>query len=196
MNPLGLSSLLGGGIGLISGLFQRGKANRLLGQLKRPDYEIPPEAIQAASEGLPSEQYSQAMRNIQSQQASSIAAAQDRRAALGMIGRTQNITNNAVGNLDARNAEARANNIRRLAGYREKAWDWNKRQKFDQDRNYAMSLLGAGNQNILGGADRIGAGIGYMAYGSEGRNRGGGSNGVPTPSNYGYTGGDDERMPQ
>ena len=92
----------------------------------------------------------------------------------------QNITNNAVGNLDARNAEARANNIRRLAGYREKAWDWNKRQKFDQDRNYAMSLLGAGNQNILGGADRIGAGIGYMAYGSEGRNRGG----------------DDERMPQ
>ena len=91
----------GGGIGqstanMASGIFsgiiglgQRRKAKKLLANLQRPEYMIPNEVLQnqkmaqqAANEGLPSQQYNQAMQNIQRQQNRALTAAGSRRGAL------------------------------------------------------------------------------------------------------------------
>lgn len=181
MNPLSL--IMGGGQvlgGLISGLIggsQRRQGKRILKNNPYPAYEIPQEAVQAASEGLPSEQYTQAMKNLQRQQTAAITAAQDRRSGLAAIAKTQALTNDAVGSLDVANAQARQMNQQRLAQYREKAWDWNKRQKYLETRAYGMGLLGAGNQNIVSGIDKGIAGLGYIGYGLFGDKNGSKSNG-------------------
>lgn len=154
-----LGGLVGGAIGLI----QRGEGRNKLRHLQRPDYEIPYEVQQAANEGLPSEQYAKAMQNINRQQLNALKAAKDRRGGLEAIGAIQQRTNDATLGLDAANAQARQQNQLRLAGYRDKAWDWNKKQKYQTDYNYAMNLLGAGNQNLVGGIDKLFAGGGLMA---------------------------------
>lgn len=190
-----LSLILGGGQllgGIVSGIVgggQRSEAKRIMRSNIRPDYEIPQEAVQAAAEGLPSEQYSNAMKNIQRQQAAAISAAHDRRGGLEAIAKTQALTNSAVGDLDAANAAARMQNQKVLAQYREKAWDWNKRQKYEDTNNYAMSLMGAGNQNLIGGITKGIAGLGLGAYGMIGSGNKSGSEdagGVysPTASEY------------
>lgn len=181
--PDPLSLILGGAQflgGAFSGLVGGGQVHQgksLLAKSPHLAYEIPPEALQAASEGLPSAQYAQAMNNIQKQQAAAIAAAQDRRGGIGAIGKTQALTNDAVGDLDARNAAARMQNQRILAGYRDKGWSVRNSQR-EQDRAYAYGLMGAGNTNIANGIDKGIAGLGYAGYGL----LGGGGN------DYGYGG--------
>lgn len=160
----GIGALAGGLIGLFSGNSQKKKAQALINQ-PYPEYHIPGEITRAAAEGLPSEQYQQAMRNIQRQQMASIAQAQDRRMGLSAIAGTQQRTNDASLNLDALNAKTRQQNQFRLAGYKDKAWQWNVQNKYQRDYNYGMQLLGAGNQNTMAGIDKIGAGIGYLAGG-------------------------------
>lgn len=161
----GGAQLLGGLVGGIVGAGQVRRGQNMLRNNPRPDYEIPPEAVQAASEGLPSSQYDLAMKNIQRQQAQAIQSAQDRRAGIGTLGKTQQITNDATLSLDAANARARQINQQRLIGQREKAWDWNKKQKYIQDYNYGMGLIGSGRQNIAGGFDRGISGLGMIGSG-------------------------------
>lgn len=181
-----LSAILGGGQllgGIASSLIgggQRRKGSALLKKSPHLDYEIPAEAIQAASEGLPSAQYAQAMKNIQQQQATALSAANDRKSALYTIGRTQALTNSAIGNLDAANAAARMRNQQILAKYRDKGWNV-KNQQREQDRAYAYGLIGAGNQNIAGGIDKGIAGLGALGYGLLGGSKKQGNN-----ANLGY----------
>lgn len=167
-----IGGVVGAGEGLITGEEQKSKANKLLGQ-PRPGYNIPKEALDnqqiaqnLALTGLPSAQYEQAMKNIQRQSNQAISSAQDRRAGIGLIGTIQQKANDATGNLDAQNAEARRKNIgtllqqnQNVAGYRDKQFDWNQKQKYQQNYNYGMQLLGAGNQNIVGGIDKGVAGL-------------------------------------
>lgn len=160
----GLGGLVGGAISLFTGAGQKRKARNLINQ-PYPEYKIPTEVVQAASEGLPSEQYTQAMRNVQRQQNAAISQAQDRRGALGVIGKTQQASNDAMLNLDVANAKARQQNQMRLGTYRDKAWDWNVKNKYNRDFNYGMNLLGAGNQNFSGGLDRLAGGVGLLAGG-------------------------------
>lgn len=170
-------ALAGLASGLIKGFIGSGQKRKALALMKKnklPAYEIPAEAVQAASEGLPSAQYNQAMQNIQRQQSNAIAASQDRRGGLANITRTQQLTNDAIGNLDAANAKARQQNLIRLGQYKEKAWDWNKKQKFLDDRQYAMSLLGAGNQNVAVGIDSALSGL--ASFGGKMGGNGGGNN--------------------
>jgi hypothetical protein len=165
-----LSLILGGGQllgGLFSGLIgggQRRQGKELLQRSPHLAYEIPPEAIQAASEGLPSAQYDQAMKNIQRQQAAAISAANERKSGLSTISKTQALTNDAMGELDAQNAAARMSNQRVLSQYRDKAWSVKDRQR-QEDRAYAYGLMGAGGQNIASGIDKGIAGFGGIGYG-------------------------------
>lgn len=201
----GLQAL--GGIG--SALFgggQRRRAKRALANLPYPVYDIPKEvfqnkslATQMASEGMPSQQYAQGQQNILRQQNNAIRSAQDRRSGIGLIDKIQRASNDATLNLDVEDAKMKQQNQRQLmdvnnqvAGYRDKAFDWNKKNKYLQDRAYYMSQLGAGNQNIMSGVDRFLGGAtnalgGLLGGGGSRRFSGGGGNGGPTYYN-GYSG--------
>lgn len=178
--------------GLLSGVvgyFQRRKAKKELAKLSRPQYDIPQEILknqklaeQQAAEGMPSQQYSNAMRNIQKTQNNLLAGAMDRRSALMALPKIQQATLDATSNLDAQDAGIAVQNKRNLinvgnttAQYRDKAFDVNKMQPYNRDYNYYMQLLGQGNQNLLGGADRLLGGASQLVFGSQGS--GGGSGG-------------------
>lgn len=166
------SGLLSGAVGF----FQRRKAKKMLKNLNQPVYDIPNEVLEnkrraemAANEGMPSQQYTNAMRNFQRNQTSALSASLDRRSALMALPKIQQQSNDAMSNLDAQDAIMRQQNQRALYGinsqvaqYRDKAFDINKMQPYQRDYGYAMGLLGAGNQNLLSGADRLLAGGGQF----------------------------------
>lgn len=176
--------LLAGGVGY----FQRRKGKKMLKNLHQPVYDIPNEVLEnkrraemAANEGMPSQQYTNAMRNFQRNQTSALSASLDRRSALMALPRIQQQSNDATSNLDAQDAAMRNQNQRALYGinsqvaqYRDKAFDINKMQPYQRDYGYAMGLLGAGNQNLLSGADKLIAGGGQLIDSFSGGLGGGG----------------------
>lgn len=170
------------GSGLVSGVagyFQRRKAKKMLKGLHQPTYTIPNEVLQnqkmaqqAANEGMASQQYNNAMKGFRHTEANALAGATDRRSALMALPKIQQQTNASIGNLDAQDDAIRQQNRRALygvnsqvAGYRDKAFDINQMQPYQRDYSYAMGLLGAGNQNLLSGADKILAGGGQLLGG-------------------------------
>jgi hypothetical protein len=172
----GLANIGGGLISGITGFFQRRAAKKALAKLHRPEYQIPDEILrnqkmaeQAANEGLPSAQYNQAMQNIQRQQNRGISAAADRRGGLMALPGLQQQANDALLGLDVKNAQARMANQQKLyginaqvAGYRDKAFDINKMQPYERDYQYNMGLLGAGNQNLVSGGEKLLGGAGEL----------------------------------
>lgn len=172
----GTANLASGIFSGIVGLGQKRKAKRLLANLHRPEYNIPNEVLQnqkraemAASEGLPSQQYNQAMQNIQRQQNRGLTAAGSRRGALMALPGIQQQSNDALLGLDVKDAQARMANQQQLyginsqvAGYKDKQWGINKMQPYERDYNYAQSLMGMGNQNLYGGIDKLLGGAGQM----------------------------------
>lgn len=196
------AGVIGGVSGLVSGIVglgQKRQAKKLLRNLHRPDYVIPGEVLQnqknaqiAANTGLPSQQYAQAMQNISRQQNQALAGSQDRRGGLMTVAANQQYGNDAAVKLGVANANARMQNRQTLyginnqvAGYRDKEFDLNRMQPYQDKYNYAMSLRGSGNQNILGGIDKAlgsvagafggggGAGSGLFGMGSRGFTGGG-----------------------
>lgn len=172
----GMANVGSGLLSGITGFFQRRKAKKALAGLQRPEYQIPNEVLQnqkmaekAASEGLPSQQYNQAVQNIQRQQSRALSAATSRRGGLMALPGVQQQANDALLGLDVKDAQARMANQQQLYGinsqvgaFRDKAWDINKMQPYQRDYNYNMSLLGMGNQNMLAGADKLLGGAGMM----------------------------------
>lgn len=187
-------------VGGIVGAAQKRKAQKALSKLNRPEYEIPQEILrsqkmaeQAANEGLPSQQYSQAQQNIQRQQNRAISMASDRRQGLMALPAIQQQAQDSLLDLDVKDAQARRINQQQLygintqlAGFKDKQWDVNKKQLYDRDYGYNMQLLGAGNQNLMGSIDKAGSAAGYLLGGSSGQSRGfvGGSK-ASEPSYYG-----------
>lgn len=121
-------------------------------------------AQQNANTGLPSAQYNVAMQNIKNQQMQALSSSSDRRGGLALVGQIQAQGNNANENLDAANSAQRLKNDSTLmgvnsevGGYQNKAWENNYNDKYKNDYNYAMGLLGSGNANITSGVDQLGA---------------------------------------
>lgn len=202
--PVG--TLVGAGVGLISGLFgagQRRRARKLAEQNAFPDEAIPQGVLDAekiaeqdANTGLPSEQYNQARQNIARQQSQALSGANDRRSGLFTVAQNQQAGNDALLNLDVQNANARIMNRQKLIAAKEnlgqwqdKTWQWNKKAKFEQTAAAARALAGAGNMNLNQGLDRIaGAATGYFGRGGGAGLFGSGGN-VPSAGNvdpYGY----------
>ena len=186
----GIPNMAGGLIGGITGLFQKRKAKKLLREAgEQPTYNIPQEILNnqkraelAANEGLPSQQYSNAMKNIQRSQTNALTGALDRRSALMALPKIQQQANDAYANLDVADANARMQNQKTLYGigaqtaqYRDKAFQINQMQPWERKYNYAQQLLGAGNQNFTGGLEKLigGAGQTLFAGGSKQRTRSG-----------------------
>lgn len=176
----GATAAVGGLISGITGIFQKHKANKLLKNLKFPTEEMPSEILQNQSmaremsnQGLPSEQYNKAMRDIQRQQMTALKSANDRRGGLASISSIQQGTNDATTNLNSLDAQQRIANKKYLigvnnnvAGWKDKLFQTNVKDKYNRDYGYAMSLLGSGNQNFTNGLDSLvaGAGMAGSAY--------------------------------
>lgn len=177
----GIANMAGGLIGGITGLIQKGKAKRLLKATgEQPIYNIPQEILRNqkqaelnAQEGMPSQQYNNAMKNIQRSQTNALASSMDRRSALMALPRLQQQANDAYGNLDAQSAQMRRQNQQTLynvgnttAQYRDKAWNTNELQPWQRKYSYAQNLLGAGNQNFTSGLEKFVGGVGQMGMGN------------------------------
>lgn len=170
-----IAGAAGGLLTGITGLIQKGKANKMLKNLQYPTEEIPQEVFQnqnlaqtRASTGMPSEQYNLAMKNLQRQQLTALRGANDRRGGLVALPNILQATDDASLKLDANNAQQRIANERNLmsvnnqvAGWKDKVWQHNVSDKYNRDYQYAMSLKGAGNQNLAGGLDKLGGGLMY-----------------------------------
>lgn len=175
----GIANAAGGLIGGITGLIQKGKAKRLLKAAgEQPLYQIPQEILRNqkqaelnAQEGMPSQQYNNAMKNIQRSQTNALSGALDRRSALMALPRLQQQANDAYGNLDSQDAQMRRQNQQTLynvgnttAQYRDKQWNNNELQPWQRKYSYAQQLMGAGNQNFTSGLDKLVGGVGQALY--------------------------------
>lgn len=198
MEPI--SAAIGLGSGLISGitgLIQRGKANKWLKNNPFPVEGIPREVLEGqgiannmANTGLPSQQYNNAMKNIQRQQLTALSSAMDRRGALTALPYLTQQTNDAMANLDASDAEARMGNQRyaigvnnQVANLKRDLYDKNIRNPYMMKRDEMMNQKAAGNINLTSGVDKFLAG-GIGLFGG-GRRRGSGNSGGMTTAGYG-----------
>jgi len=177
---------IGGLIKLGTGIAQHREGKTLLKRIG--EEQVPQELIEnqqiakrRAGEGLPSDQYNQAMKNIQRQQLMALRGAHDRRGGIGALSGIQQGTNDATLNLDVADANKKLENERYAMGYNEKVGQF-KHNIWDRKYNYAQQLKGTGGMNLTSGADQIGAGLGYgaMALGG-GKTRTG-----STPFTMGY----------
>lgn len=165
----------------VTGFIQRSKGNKLLRANPYPTYNIPSEILRnqktadvMANTGMPGESYNLAKQNIARNLNYNISKATDRRGGLMTISAGNQMANDATANLDAENAGVRTQNRKLLmdvnsqvAGYKDKAFDWNVKNKYQQNYNYAMGLLGQGNQNIVSGVDSGSAAALYGANSSD-----------------------------
>lgn len=179
-------TLIGGGANLVGGIIkgivgagQKKQGKKILNGLQYPTESIPGEIVQnknlaeqQAAAGLPSEQYNNAMRDIQRQQLMAIRSAHDRRGGLAAVSGIQQGTNDATNNLNSIDAQQKIRNQNQLmnanntlAGWKDKIWQNNVMGKYNQQYNYGMGLLGMGNQNFVGGIDQGLAGVGKAASG-------------------------------
>lgn len=173
----GIGSLINAGVGIA----QRSKGKKLLKQAgEAPDMAIPNEVLQnqklaqlRANTGLPSEQYNNAIKNLQRNQLIALRGGQDRRAGLSLISGGQQAMDDATLKLDVADANARMQNEKvlfgannNLASWRNKVWQNNVGDKWARKYSYANSLLGIGNQNAMTGINQfIGAGALYGGTG-------------------------------
>lgn len=194
LGGLGTAALIGGAakagsslFSIIKGIGQSRRANQMAKNNIRPTYQIPNEVIQNqkmaelfSNQGMPSQQYEQAKRNIQENEAAALSASSDRRGGLGNIGSVIQATNNATGNLDANSAQIRIQNIRNLmnenqilANYRDKAFVTNQLQPYQEDATAIRALKTAGQANLQGGitglADAAGSFFGTKGMGILGK---------------------------
>lgn len=146
---------IGAAYKMFVGAGQRKQGRKLLNGLQYPTESMPQEVADMANEGLPQQQYDNAMKNIQRQQQQAISASMDRRGGLSTVGTLTQMTNDATGNLDAKDAEMRQGNRRYVAGIKRDLFDKNVRQKYNRDYEYGMGLLGMGHQNESSGFDGL-----------------------------------------
>ena len=195
----GVANIAGGLVSGITGFFQKRQAKKLLKAAgEQPLYNIPQEILRNqkqaelnAQEGLPSQQYNNAMKNIQTSQRNALSSSLDRRSALMALPSIQRSANNAYGNLDSQDAQARRQNQQTLynvgnttAQYRDKAWNTNELQPWQRKYNYGMQLLGAGYQNFTGGLEKLLGGAGQVAF-PNGANLGGSKKTTSTKDTFG-----------
>lgn len=187
--PVTTGLVIGGAGALIKGLVgakQKREGKKILNGLQYPTEQVPQEEIenqnlarQQAATGLPSEQYANAMKNIQRQQLLAIRGAHDRRGGLGAISGIQQGTNDATLNLDTADAKQKISNQQnlmnvnnRLASWKDKVWQNNVMGKYNQQYAYGNSLLGVGNQNVSNGLDQAIGSFGTGAAGFYGNTSG------------------------
>lgn len=160
------AAIAGGGalLKLGTGAIQSGQANSIDKNNPFPHQTVQPEfqqnvnqANQMAQTGTPTAQYNQQKNAIQQNQAGGLLtlsrSANPGAAVAGVV----RAGDNATGALNAQDAIARNRNMLNLlqqrqilASQKDKAWDWNSKQKYLGLLAKSNALRGASNQNING----------------------------------------------
>jgi hypothetical protein len=180
-----------GGIG--QAIFGARKIKRALRD--RPSYEIPAEyqqnvklADKMMNMGMPREQYLAQMQGITRNQNFGLRALGDRRSALAGVANIVQAGNDNILQLNATDASMRNQNMRAGTGMKMNAnyqlgmqkiakMQWDKFNPYMVKLQQGQAMLGAGLQNIAGGADGASQlGMMGMAYGGGG----GGNTQAPT----------------
>jgi len=171
-------------------LLQGAKGSKLAKKNIRPTYEIPPEfqqnldtAAMRARRGLPQQQYTQGLQNIQRVQTAGLKQ-------LGKMGRGGSVAGLARAGMDATlgldiaDAQARMGNENIEMGYRSQIGQqklakqqYDKFAKYEEEAAAAEALKGAGRQNVMGGlSDLATVGVTYMGGDAAGKK--------PNPAKY------------
>lgn len=158
------STVLTTGLGLIKGAKQKKEGRQIMESIKGK--EVPQAvldnkriATQMAYEGMPSEQYALAQKNIDRNNVNAMFQSNNRRGGLGLIPRILQATNDSYLKLDANNAATRNQNKRTLMGVNNTIGEY-QNKKFEADYNYGQSLIGAGNENTDNAIDNAIGGLG------------------------------------
>lgn len=167
--------IIGGGIQAIAGGIKMKKLAK-----KEPTYEIPSEvntglnlATSMAKNGMGAEQYQKAQQQNQGSANFALRALQDRRSGLAGIGNIQQGLNNANLNLSAQDAQLRNQNqkfmysaLMNSASFKDKLFA-NKWQSWSNKYQQARANVGAGLQNVMGGADGLSSVAMYSGIGGQ-----------------------------
>ena len=138
--------------------------------LTRPQYHIPPEIEKNMSEaelmsyyGMPDAQKAEYMQNIQRSTQGALRGISDRKGGIGAVSVAQQTQQDAYMNLLSADVQQRMQNIQTaqsmrqtMAQYRDKAFEINEMQPYEQKYAEAQSLIGAGMQNFMGGLQTVG----------------------------------------
>lgn len=169
----------------VSGIFQSAKGRRLEKNNIRPTYQIPGEfgtnvakAELMAREGMPTQQYNNAVNNIRTNQAGGFLAASRGRGRQS-IASMMRVGNNATMGLDGTDADMRMGNERFAFGQRQvlanqrlQKQQWDKFDKYNEIDGKAQGMIGAGRQNTMQALDGITSAaisaIGSGEFGGEG----------------------------
>jgi hypothetical protein len=156
--------------------------------LTRPEYQIPDEIEKNMSEaelmsyyGMPDAQKQQYMQNIQRAGQQALAGVADRKGGLGMVSTIQQSQQDSYMSLLSADVQQRMQNIQAaqqqrevMAQFKDKAFEVNEMQPYQQSYAEAQALIGAGTQNFMGGLSTIAEG--EMAKEGEETNDSGESN--------------------
>lgn len=181
------AAVLGTGLNIYQGLHQQSQANAIQKNLKDPIYNIPSEfyqnreiARQMATLGLPQQQYNNAVNGINQNNASGLATlSRSANPGAGVTSLTRQ-SDNAMDKLTTEDANARQNNQRyfinensqlgnqELAKQQSDVFD-----KYTRDFNQMQAYRGAGQQNLMGGAqDAVSLGMAGISYAGNNPNTG------------------------
>lgn len=165
--PLPLALLAAGAPSVlkgVSGLLGIGAGKRRARRNIRPTAEVNENFLKnvALAEnmgrtGLPQQQYNRAFQNIGRNQASAFNTLSRSANPSAGINSLLRSSNDAVLGLDMQDANARLNNQRFAFGQRanlaqdqQRVWNWNKRDKYNEEAQAAAEQIGAGRQNAFG----------------------------------------------
>jgi hypothetical protein len=177
VDPLSLGlGIAGSAAKGITGAAQYFKGKNLLKNLERPTYEIPEEiaknmsiAEKMALQGLPEEQKRDFIENLNRQAGATLSGFTSRKAGLTGLTDLADTQSRAFKSLMVEDAAAKqANQLAAMqqrnvmASYRDKAFEYNKAQPYEDKLAEGQALQGAGMQNIFGGIDEA-AGTALMA---------------------------------
>jgi hypothetical protein len=157
-----IMGLIGSGVQSAVGAYQAIRAASIKND--RPVRTIPPEIEQnlnqaqiQALQGMPDEQYNQTMQNFQRNLAFGARTLQDRNQAIGGVAGLVQGANDAALGLGVQDANMRRQNQQQLMGARQDManqrmanWDWNERQKFQENAAAKSNLAGGAIANVTG----------------------------------------------
>jgi hypothetical protein len=179
------------------GAYQAFKGAKIAKEAERPEYEIPEEfmqnlnqAQQMALEGMPAAQKQQFFQQMQRATAAGMSNLQSRRSGVSGVAGVVQQQKDAALQLAADDAQER-NRLQQgvmgarmdLAGQKQEAFDFNQYQPYMEQKQAGQGLIGAGIQNIFGGADQamlpfLGGGGGGFNFFDGGNQNAGNNQGI------------------
>jgi hypothetical protein len=176
MDPFTISALISGGVQLGTGVYQAIKSASI--DSTRPTYEIPDEIKQNltqaqlnAIEGMPEDVRNRYIDQLTRTMATGLQALGDRRGGIAGVSNLVRAATDANRNIAGMDAQMRQQQEQALMGqrqvmanYKDKAFDWNERQKYLENAQAKQSMAGAAMQNITGAANNVMGGMMQSKY--------------------------------